>query len=315
VSSTGYDFSGLLIGSPLKLHGLRAAADASRQNPDVQIKVTVGPLPVRRKISHAWKGRFDLTLEGNRATGWTIRRRDELAIVCDPSGELLDCICVDAAYAELLSEILPRRVLPRLSWLHGRLPIHGASLAQDDGAVLILGGSGAGKSTLTAAMAAAGWDILSDDMSIVSGPEHPVIWQTSPGVSVWEPSRRGLRLPETACRPIEGYDGKCWYAPPQRQRAEPAALAALLFLLPNPVDAIEWHRATGAAAAALTASQMIRFDPADNDDTAKVVDRLMKLTARIPCYMLSYPRVYRSLPNVIDAIHAIYNDARNRSSL
>jgi hypothetical protein len=316
VPDIGYDFGGLLIGSPLDLYGLRPAGPGSSQLPDVKINLGVGALPLRRPITHAWKGRFQLTLEGGGDVGWTIRYRDRLAIECDPHGAVLDCTCDDLAQAGVLSEILARRVLPRLSALHDRLPIHGASLANADGAVLILGTSGAGKSTLTAAMAAAGWDILSDDMSILSGSggvdSLPQVWQTAPGISLWEPSRRGLGLPEDQCRPIEGYDGKYWFAPPRANRDGPVPVRAIIFIMRGTGEEIDWSPIAGPKAVVMTAEQMVRFDPADIAETGKVLNRLARLAARIPCYELSYPRAYDVLPDVIEAVAAIQADARSR---
>lgn len=273
-------------------------------------------MPPRRPITYSWNGRFQLTLEGAAEVGWTIRYRDRLAIECDPRGTVLDCRCADLAQAGVLSEILSRRVLPRLSALHDRLPIHGASLANDDGAVLILGMSGAGKSTLTAAMASAGWDILSDDMSILSGPggadTWPHIWQTAPGVSLWEPSRRGLGLPEDRCRPIEGYDGKYWFAPPHAYLDGPIPVRAIMFLARCTDSDLKWSPIAGPIAAVATAEQMVRFDPADVAATGRVFDRLVRLAGRVPCYDLAYPRSFDALPDAIGAVAAIQADARRR---
>ena len=273
-------------------------------------------MPTRRRVSHAWQGRFQLTLEGCSGASWTIRYRDDVAISCDSGGKVLDCVCRDADRIPILGEILSRRILPRLTSLHGRVPIHAASLAREDGAILMFGMSGAGKSTLTAAMAATGWDIMSDDMSILTDVDDPRVWQSAAGVSVWEPSRQGLALPDAECRAIGGYDGKYWYAPPHRERAEPAPVRAMIFLsFGAPDDVIEWHRLAGAAVVVQAASQMVRFDPADNEETARALNALGRLVRRVPCYALAYPRTYDALPRTIEAVAAIQHDARQTASL
>ncbi|MGN6820490.1 MAG: hypothetical protein ACTHJR_17670 [Sphingomonas sp.] len=260
-------------------------------------------MPLRRPITYAWQGRFRLTIEGGGETGWTIRYRDDVAIGCDSDGASVDCVCSDAAHVPILGEILSRRVLPRLALLHDRFPVHAASLARDDGAVLLFGPSGAGKSTLTAAMAAAGWDIMSDDMSVLSGADDPHVWQTAPGVSLWEPSRQGLTLSDAEVRPIGGYDGKYWHAPARRARAERVPVRALVFLSrAEPDAAMEWRRVAGPMALVLAASQMVRFDPADNDETTRTLDAFGRLVTRLPCYTLAYPRTFDALPGAIDAI-------------
>ena len=314
--SIRYEFSGLLISAPLDFYCLRRARAGSPTKPDVEINLTVGAMPPPRPVTHAWQGRFRLTLEGGGGAGWTIRYRDDVAISCDPGGTILDCVCRDPDQIPLLGEILSRRILPRLTALHGRVPIHAASLAGEDGAILVFGISGAGKSTLTAAMAAAGWDIMSDDMSILTGVDEPRVWQSAAGVSVWEPSRRGLALPDAACRAIHGYDGKYWYAPPHRERAEPEPVRAMIFLsFGAPDDTIEWHRLTGPGVVVRAASQMVRFDPTDNDEIAIGLDALSRLVRRVPCYALAYPRAYDALPRTIEAIAAIQHDARQLEPL
>jgi hypothetical protein len=316
VTSNSYNFCGLHIGSPLDLYGLRRVASDSSRTPDIEISLAVGAMPHRRPVTYAWQGRFQLTIEGGGGAGWTIRHRDDVAIDCDATGARIACTCSDPAQIAVLGEILSRRLLPRLASLHGRLPIHAASLADDDGAVLVFGMSGAGKSTLTAAMAAAGWDIMSDDMSILSGSDDPHVWQTAPGVSLWEPSRRGLDLPDDACRPIGGYDGKYWYVPPHRPRDAPAPVAAANFLSYGAADdAVEWRQVAGATALVMAASQMVRFDPADNDETALRLDGFRRLVERVPCYTLAYPRTIEALPRTIAAITAIRHHARHQAQL
>jgi hypothetical protein len=47
---------------------------------------------------------------------------------------------------------------------HGRHVLHGAAIARDGHAILVLGGSGAGKSTLALCALRGGWDVMSDDL-------------------------------------------------------------------------------------------------------------------------------------------------------
>lgn len=311
-----YDFSGLLVSSPLKLYGLRPAADLPARTPDIAISLDIGAMPPERPVTFDWKGRFQLTLEGGGGAGWTIRYRDDVAIECDSRGRSLDCTCSDPAHAKVLTEILLRRVLPRFTALHGRMPVHAAALANGDGATLIFGPSGAGKSTLTAAMAAAGWDIMSDDMSILSSPDDPHVWQTAPGVSLWEPSRRGLGLPEDRCRPIEGYDGKYWFVPPHADRIDPATVRAIVFLSEAPPgDEIICEPVTGPRAVITAAMQMVQFDPTSRTEGRAALAAFTRLVRRIPCYTLAYPRRYDALPRAIETIASLQADARSRAHL
>ena len=53
----------------------------------------------------------------------------------------------------------------------GRLMLHGAAVARGDDALLLVGRSGVGKSTLAAAAFLGGWDLLGDDLTLVSVPD------------------------------------------------------------------------------------------------------------------------------------------------
>jgi hypothetical protein len=55
-----------------------------------------------------------------------------------------------------------------------RLMIHGAVVARDGDALVVVGPSGQGKSTLAAAALLGGWELLGDDLAVVH-PEAPLI--------------------------------------------------------------------------------------------------------------------------------------------
>ena len=310
----GFDFGGLLVGSPLDFYGLPQAEKGEQRHPDIEIRLKIGALPWQRPVSHVWHGRFGLVLERGAVgdSGWTIRYRDRAAIQGDSRGNMLDCVCSNAESVDLLAEILARRVLPRLTNLHGRMPVHAAAIAQDadhgGGAVLLFGTSGAGKSTLTAAAGASGWQILSDDMSILSGSDDPHVWQSAPGVSLWGDSKEALALPLESCREIGGYDGKYWFAPPWRKLDRSVQLRALIFLAAG--EMLSCQRISGARAMMLAASQMVRFDPSDIAENAAAMDKFSRLVSNTPCFVLSYPRRYDALPQALETIAAIQHDAR-----
>ncbi len=307
-----YDYGGLLIGSPLDFHGMPLASQSGRHSCDISINLAFGDLPRERDPVHVWGGRYGLALERRDAGGWMIRYSDRAAIGCDERGSMLDCTCSDADQAPVLADILTRRVLPRLTSLHGRMPVHAAALARDDGAVLLFGTSGAGKSTLTAALATAGWRIMSDDMSILSGWDDPHVWQTAPGVSLWADSRAALGLPDSRCRPIEGYAGKYWYLPDETGGASRVPIKALVFLGPL-ADAVTWQRSSGAQAVMTAALQMVRFNPSNTAESAAALDNFKRLATGLPCYNFAYPRDYGALSAATAGIADILDDAQRQA--
>lgn len=62
----------------------------------------------------------------------------------------------------------------RLLVEEGQVVLHGGLIAMDDGAVLVLGPSGAGKSTVCYAAWCGGYQLLGDDLAVVSGQGNTV---------------------------------------------------------------------------------------------------------------------------------------------
>lgn len=73
----------------------------------------------------------------------------------------------------------------------GERPLHGSCVSTDAGAVVILGPAGAGKSTLAAAATSRDWDLIAEDVSVVTPGDGG--YQVAPGlgfVKLWPASAR-----------------------------------------------------------------------------------------------------------------------------
>ena len=306
-----YDFGGLRVGSAFSLPGL-APLRAERHDdgsPAILISLSTAPPPVGRWV-YQYGGRYQLAFEAS-GDDWQFRHGEDLVVTVANSGRALDCHCADPARLPLLAEIITRRVLPRISALHGRLPMHGATLGDGRGATMLLGSSGAGKSTMTAALARhLGWAIFSDDMSIVDDAARYMVFATTPGVSVWQQSQRALGLPAEDCRPLQHYKGKAWYAPSPALAPPPQPLEAVILLSFNPNGGgIDCGRLSGPDALVKVSSQLVAFNPTDHGAIAALFERAARLVATIPIYALSYPRDYQALPAVVDAIRRLRTEA------
>jgi hypothetical protein len=79
--------------------------------------------------------------------------------------------------------------LPQLLVARGDLAVHAATLACAGRAVAFFAPSGAGKSSIALALARRGFELLCEDVLIVSGlPEQPLAWPGPVGVRVRQPS-------------------------------------------------------------------------------------------------------------------------------
>src|SRR5262249_593051 len=152
----------------------------------------------------------------------------------------------------------------------------------------------------TAALTQAfGWNVLSDDMSILSSAKQPTVWSTARGVSLWPESRKELMLPDADCHPVHDYDGKIWYAPPPRSTVPAQPLNSIVFLSRgSPDHRITLHRPAVPTGLVMAASQLVRFNPRDRAETARLMADLKTTVEAVPTYVLSYPQGYDTLPRV-----------------
>ncbi len=174
--------------------------------------------------------------------------------------------------------------------LRGELALHGASVAMEGRAVLILGASGAGKSTLAAALCGAGAALLADDVSCLDRAE------SEPGVAGYAiaPTERHHWLTVESIQALAlgagDPDGKEPVAAP-RTAHEPARLVALVALaFDEAVSTPELRRLRGRAAFAPALASAVRFVVDDPGLLADELEQLVGLCRRVPCYLLVRPR-------------------------
>ena len=271
--------------------------------PAVALSRESGPAPEPDQILFRWGGRYGLIL-GTHGEDWLMASSFDGVFLINEARREVRCFVADPA-GLAWQDVLVRRVLPRVAMLFGAAAVHGAAVANAGGGVVLLGQSGAGKSTLSAALGHAGWDILSDDISILWDAEAPAVAPATTGVCVWADSRAALGLPLDRCVPLPGYEGKLRYVSGHDRATEMVPLKAIVFL-----NRSERHPAP--VLSPLTASegllramhQRIRFNPADTHDgeTLRIFEQLSAFARSTPCWRLSYPGRYDVLPDVAETL-------------
>jgi len=296
-----YAFGGLRLSAELDLPLLGVLPQATGDG-DVRIVLSATSLP-ESELLYRSAGRYRLEL--HRFGGDWVFRTGQAGVVVADAGRRLVCHCPDPADLALLAEILVRRVLPRVCYLHGRLPVHAATLGGSAGAVMLLGTSGAGKSTMTAALARyLGWAIFSDDMSILDDAGPVTTLSGAMGVSLWKSAVAGLDIPADRVAPMAGYEGKYAFRPNTATPA-PAPLKAILLLAePAASPSIGLNRLTGPEALMALGSQIVRFNRRDIVENGDLMDRFGRVASEVPVFGLSYPRTFANLPAVAAAIAA-----------
>ncbi len=306
-----YLFGGLSIGSSLPFDGLRKGRPVGDARPDIMVTSGIGAAPEPDREHFAWPGRYGLTL-GEYRGQWLMRSAFDGSFLIARDGTSIQVFCDHLPPGQALTDVLVRRILPRVTILFGANAIHSAALAGQDGGqgggLMLLGRSGAGKSTLTAALAHfLGWEILSDDISILRGDSLPMLAPAATGVCLWPPSRDGLGLAPEHCAEMPGYDGKLRYDP-YRGDSHPTPLRAFVFL-DRAADCTSprLEQLSLAQGVAEIVPQIIRFNPHGSSATERVtaLETLVPIMRSTPVWRLTYPASYAALSTVSEVISGL----------
>lgn len=154
---------------------------------------------------HITRGAVPASLPGEVVTGRYMRIGTDGRVLFDVPGigayliEAPDRVVVsphaDADPQDVVT-FFKGAVFGMLCHLHGRLPLHASSVEVEGRALVFAGEPGAGKSTLAAAMAAKGFRLLADDVSVVVRVDGaPWVAPASRLQKLWQDSQEALGLP------------------------------------------------------------------------------------------------------------------------
>lgn len=176
-----YSAFGLIIQSELECPELIE----SKGFPDVYIKIGKTPNSIDNPITsgvrfQSKENEFLLVVDGVARYYITNGK----SIIIEPLADVdivdIRVFLLGSAFAAILHQ-------------RGLLPFHGSSIKIEDTAIIISGLSGAGKSTLAAAFREKGYDILADDISVVSVENNiPTVQPGYPQLKLWSDSIKGL---------------------------------------------------------------------------------------------------------------------------
>jgi hypothetical protein len=177
----------------------------------------------------------------------------------------------------------------------GDVPLHGAAVEIDGGALVLSGPSRAGKTTLAAALLSAGYRVLTEDLSCCRLAPSPAILP-GPAMLRVRPDVYGrLAFPNTTVvgrddeRVHLALDGEL------RGDGEAVPLRGIVFL--RQADAVRSERI--AATEALRDLWALSLKLPEDSDRARCFHGLMQLTAGVPIWNFYRPLNYDCLPAVI----------------
>lgn len=224
---------------------------------------------------------------------------DGASIVCNRQPG----IAVDAFEVYLMGQALSFALLKR-----GFEPLHGTAVVIDGHAVGFLGASGVGKSTLAAAFVRAGFRVLTDDVLVVHG--------TGEGAMAYPGPSRLKLFSNTAARMAANVSGAVRMNGARTKLVIPID-DANAHAAPVPLTAIyDVSLPTGRPGSqkvsmttlprrdAVLALVRAGFNPrfVNRDHLARQFSASVALADRVPVKTLSYPRVLKNLPNVVNAV-------------
>ena len=194
-------------------------------------------------------------------------------------------------------------VLAVLSRQRGLVPLDGAAVGWQGGALLIIGPSGQGKSSIAASLATRGWPVLADGVLAIS-PSAPALVRGWPRLRLWRQTAQTLGI-DLGTAPalrygIERYDIG-WPEHPE-QPGGPWPLSGIVIVLNRAPTATCERLTPGRAAVRLGSSLWVRPTYTDSTAASAVLQDLIGLAVRIPCWHLTPPETLGALGATADLL-------------
>lgn len=126
------------------------------------------------------------------------------------SGKSITCALAKGATAKQLANVLASTAIAALLYQRGHLCLHASAAVRNGKAFLVSGPSGAGKSTIVSALVQRGFEMLSDDITVVQarGDKTFEAVPSFPAVRLHRDSLRALALAEDSGPDIDPTDEK-----------------------------------------------------------------------------------------------------------
>lgn len=182
-----YEIGGQTIESNVDLPELRPATAPRRPEWRFEVSAGLSRRPTVRWF-HRWLERDGRTwLSFGRDNGDYVLRFSRTATFrVSPSTRVITCEGGRRVPLRTVRHLFLNQVFPLATGDPRRVVLHASAVSLDGGVVGFVGPAGAGKSSLSAALAAGGAALLTDDALIVEdGPDGPVVRSTYGSIRLW----------------------------------------------------------------------------------------------------------------------------------
>lgn len=219
-----YRVCGLNIASCVELPGA-AAADPSPDSPDIVLRFGAVPehLPQATVRGPNWEV----------APGEVLLRLPMLARFLMKGGREVRLDPLPGRGPEDFAVFIMGPVMGALLHQRGLTVLHASAVDVDSEVVLFCGPSASGKSVLVAALASAGYPLVSDDLCLI-GDEHgrPTVIPDGRRLKLWGDAIRELSLGESKRAAVRAGIEKYWVDPPAQSFKSQLPLRSIYFLRP-----------------------------------------------------------------------------------
>jgi hypothetical protein len=285
---------------------------AQRDDADLQLKLGSGVIDEAGFVwFHNWReadGKFILSCARKRAGNddtHHLLRFPKLAdfLISDSS---VTCYPRPGCSEDSLNHLLLDQIIPRI-WAHyGHLVLHASAVQLASGHIIaFLGESGWGKSTLVAALQARGGRLLSDDsvhLRVCAGVVQVI--PCYPGLRLNADSIIALGIEEQDWNPVCHYSGKQRFVPDEDEGSDYFSLDSLYIMAgPGKAQALSIQELSGVELITTLIKRSFLLDVKDSHCAIRQIREAGAVLRALPqVYGLDYPRDFRQLPAVCDAL-------------
>lgn len=290
-----YLLCGLRVRSGLELPELPIWTGAADMPPDVTIRLGEVPLALPDAVT---PGRY-LSVG---ADGAVLVHIVDLArfLVRDGREIVVQILNVDAGTS--VRVILLNAVLAYLLHQRGAYPLHAAALRTQHGIVAIAGDRGAGKSTLSHRLIEHGFDLVSDDMTLISEEAETMqVIPTYPRLKLWRSAVAAAGLTVDGLDRVRDGMEKYDLRPRKVFEIRPAPLVAIVILAEH--EQLAFTAIPPTEAIPVIQNHVMRRRTAIHlGRRAALLQQSARIVTQTPVYRLMRPKRFDMLPATVDLL-------------
>lgn len=204
-----------------------------------------------------------------------------------------------------LDHLYLNQVQPLASGKQGALTYHASAVDLGPGAIAFLAPAGYGKSTLAAAFAVNGFSFITDDALVVQRNDTGwMVRPSHPSVRLWADSHAELLPTDAVKADAVGYTTKSRFLGSDALKYcdQERPLLAIYALLDNNAQTLAINPQSAAQAAITLSQHAFLLNVTDRALLSRYFDATTQLANAVPLYTLDYPRLYKTLPDLVTSL-------------